>query len=142
MTACNGCGGCCSPVSLAWTQDDVSRMLPTQIDARTRHWVLHELHPLTRREAVAATPWLQGLQTYAVRNGVLVLDRPTYYRCDHYDEDTKMCGDYDNRPQVCRDHPTYRGKVQPGACLPPGCSYRADLGQEVDTEWTPVRLRR
>jgi Fe-S-cluster containining protein len=118
MTACSSCGGCCSPVSLAWTQDDVRRMMPFQIDDRTRRWVLEELHPLTRREA-----------------------RPTYYRCDNYDPGTRQCTAYDDRPGVCRDHPTYGQPVNPGASLPPGCSYRADIGQPVDPDWTPVTLR-
>jgi Fe-S-cluster containining protein len=141
MTACSSCGGCCSPVSLAWTQDDVRRMMPFQIDDRTRRWVLEELHPLTRREAVAATPWLDGKQTYAVKGGRLVMTRPTYYRCDNYDPGTRQCTAYDDRPGVCRDHPTYGQPVNPGASLPPGCSYRADIGQPVDPDWTPVTLR-
>jgi len=28
-----------------------------------------------------------------------------YFKCKHWDEETKLCNDYENRPVMCRDYP-------------------------------------
>ncbi|MGH9094153.1 MAG: YkgJ family cysteine cluster protein [Acidimicrobiales bacterium] len=142
-TVCNGCGQCCDPVSFPFSQADVVKMGPGQIDARTRRWVLHELTPVPRRQAAAEMPWLTGAtMTLPVIDGQYQAGYSSYYRCVHFDRDTRRCGAHADRPPVCRGYPYYgAGRLQPGIKLPYGCSFRADIGQPVDTEWVPVTMR-
>lgn len=39
------------------------------------------------------------------------------YTCRHWDEETRLCGVYDQRPMLCRDYPYGRGCSH-------GCSYQ------------------
>lgn len=40
-----------------------------------------------------------------------------YYRCVHWDEETRLCRIYEDRPQMCRDFPGYGD----GAACEYGC---------------------
>lgn len=154
MTECNGCGGCCNPVALAVTVSEAMALLPTdsaiprrpgeqRIDPRTRQWIIHELTPITKRQAVELRPELEGRRTSIRLGDGTYSPRPTrYYRCRWYEEDTRQCTNYENRPDVCRDYPPF-GPIpegmEPG--MPLTCSYRADYGLPVEP-WTPVALSR
>jgi uncharacterized cysteine cluster protein YcgN (CxxCxxCC family) len=60
--------------------------------------------------------------------------------CDNYDEETRRCTDYENRPDICRRYPWFNGVPVPGAQLPPTCSFRADIGLPVED--VPVQVAR
>lgn len=137
MTDCNGCGSCCDPVTLPWTQRQVQMTLPGSImDAETRRWVLEDLTPISRREGLRRTPWLQreGAVVIAFMGDEVIVDAHSYYDCKHFDRETRRCTNYENRPQPCRDYPWYDGTPTPAAALPGWCSFNADVGREV----TPV----
>jgi Fe-S-cluster containining protein len=34
-------------------------------------------------------------------------DKQRWYRCRHWNERTRLCGIYEERPQMCRDYPGY-----------------------------------
>lgn len=134
MTACNGCGACCSPVALAFTQDDIRRALPAQIDPANRAWVLNDLTPITRREGIRRTGMNGGITTAVVGHGrstEAVLTLTFFYECRHYDDASRTCRAYDQRPPMCADYPWYGMPPEPGKFLPPECSFRADIGQPV-----------
>jgi Fe-S-cluster containining protein len=57
------------------------------------------------------------------------LSETFYFRCRHFDRETRRCTDYENRPAMCRDYPWYGGEPQEAAALPPTCSFRADIGE-------------
>lgn len=155
MTECNGCGGCCNPVALAYSKEQVRWMVPAEsdlpvtrpgevrIDRRTRRWILRELTEIDRAEAERLRPDLAGRVGRARLPDGTYSDEPTrYYRCRWYDDDTRRCMNYDDRPDVCRDYPP-SGPVPPGMepGLPPTCSFRADYGLPV-AEWQPVTIDR
>lgn len=87
---------------------------------------------MSPREAFALAPWLRGRMQ---REGDRLVPS-FYFRCRHFDPDTRRCTDYDNRPAMCRDYPWYGGAVNFSAALPPTCSFRADIG-EVPVAITP-----
>lgn len=133
---CSGCpGACCDPVVLGFTKLEASRM---ELDARTRRWVLEDLTPMPGREARAKAPQLfTGRQMFQA-DGTPILF-PMVYRCRHLDPDTKLCTNYADRPDQCRDFPRYGDPlVRPDAVLPATCVYRTDQG--LTPEPVPVTL--
>lgn len=70
---------------------------------------------------------------------------PFGLRCPRYDQATRRCTDYDNRPPVCRDYPTgYDGFGQPGLIpdLPHECEFWADLRPDIrPAGWYPGLAR-
>lgn len=146
VTECNGCGSCCDPVTLSVSQDDVRRLLPYQVGARTRQWVLEELRPLSRREGLERAPWLKGRQTMQIGpDGKPDFTPSHFYECTNLDPVTRQCNRYDDRPPVCRNFPhDGQARINPGATLAPWCSFRADIGQEVEPQpdWQAVELTR
>jgi Fe-S-cluster containining protein len=119
-----GCAACCDPVALPYTQDE-ARRLP--LDADTRAWVLNDLVPMTRKEALRRQPWLAEI--IAVSTGGAL---PVYFECRHLDRAAMRCSDYDNRPRPCRDYPWDDLLPKPGVALPPSCAFRADIGLPVE----------
>lgn len=146
-TECNGCGGCCDPVTSIFTPSDLARLPPDAVDDRTRRWLLHDLERIPRREGLAASPHLTGggRTTFSMdgRTGQPVVAFSVFYRCRLYDAESRRCTDYDNRPQVCRDFP-FEGRQgaeltewDHAAALPFECSFRADIGQPVTIRSKP-----
>ena len=105
---------------------------------------MHELTRIPRREGLAASPWLTtGKESFALRDGKLDAGYSTFYRCANFDPNSRRCLRYDDRPQVCRDHPRYGSDhVEPAAALPAWCSYRAEQGLPVEPQpdWQHVDL--
>lgn len=132
-STCNGCGSCCDPVSLPFTQDEARRN--TRIEPRTRKWLLEELTPMPRREAREKEPWLF---TTNIHGRFLEDSLPFYYRCKWFDEETRACTNYDDRPEPCRDYPWGDGPPKPNAALAPSCSFREDIGQPVILRTKPA----
>lgn len=63
-----------------------------------------------------------------------------WYTCKHWDEDTKLCGAYEQRPRMCRDFP-YEGTCEHG------CGYTlspADLAvydrDRIEAGWGPLQI--
>lgn len=132
MTECNGCGRCCDPVVLPWTPQLLERTTGI-IDDRTREWALHEIKLLPRREGLARTRGYiaQGGITTALVNGTAVTMFSHFYECQWYDPDTRTCGNYDNRPSVCRGFPWYDDPPDHRKAIPDECEYNLDVGRPV-----------
>ena len=133
MTTCNGCGCCCSPVVLGFTREEARTA--ERLDPRDRWFVAHVLEPIGRREGDALGGFWIGEAERERNTAWEGTDGPSpqrfYYRCPHFDEASRTCTDYNNRPPMCRDFPV-RGKAHPGIDLPPPCSFRADQGLPVE----------
>lgn len=90
--------------------------------------MLIELSPidaLARAEKFDITP-PEGytLETWAENT-------PAMYTCRHWDEDTRLCGIYEDRPKMCRDYP-YDNPCQHDC----NCTYRPD--EAVQEFWRKV----
>jgi Fe-S-cluster containining protein len=137
MTECNCCGSCCSPVVLPFAKFEASRA--KNLDPVTRRWILEDLTPMGPKEAKArGEGWIFDQRK---RVGSLTHTGETIlflYSCRHFDEETRLCTNHDNRPPGCRGYPWKHGVPDPTAALPPTCSYNADVDREV----APVRFIR
>lgn len=128
---CNGCGGCCDPVVLPYSRNEIARALPSEFDdPELRRFVLEDLTPIRRRDGLQRASYLSA--------GVTVLGRPGdpdstflawsfFYECRHYDRENRRCLNYENRPSLCRGYPWYGEPPDPSKALPVECSYREDL---------------
>jgi Fe-S-cluster containining protein len=69
---------------------------------------------------------------------VYSLEHPTArYTCKHFDRETRLCGNYDNRPHMCRDFPGYGSGAK--CCFGCDCTDRrpADELVRASNESTP-----
>jgi Fe-S-cluster containining protein len=140
LTACNGCGACCDPVTLSVTQLEVIRA--KGVSSRTREWILHDLSPMSRREAKAKAGWLWSR---TIGETLIENVMPFFYRCRWFDEESRSCTNYDNRPLPCAGYPWGDQPPRRDAALPPTCSFREDIGKPVEpmpSKWQAVILRK
>jgi Fe-S-cluster containining protein len=119
-------------VTLPYTR--IEAMTLSEIPIEDRRWAARSLRPMSPREAYRLAPWLRGKKHRDGSTGVL--SDPFFFRCIHFDRETRRCTDYENRPAMCRNYPWYGGEPQEAAALPPTCSFRADIG-EVPVAITP-----
>lgn len=134
---CNGCGGCCDPVPLAFTPDLVRRIplrrwLEAGFTERDRDWILNDLTRLPRREGRERAGYMtQGGITYGSVHGEFVAAVTHFYSCRWYDPDARRCTNYENRPSMCSGYPWYGNPPDPLMALPPECGHRVEIGQPV-----------
>lgn len=89
-------------------------------------YILDMLIPLTRRQALARSRRLgyPDPPNYGPKYGL--------FTCKHWDEETRLCGDYENRPAMCRDYPYGRPCER-------GCGYQVErldgAAKEHDSTW-------
>jgi len=131
MTTCNGCGGCCVVLTLGYPQSEVASGV-VRPEARERRFILEELVPISARQAFDRAPWLHGTRSMPSHPRTGFSPLRFYYRCTNYDEETRRCMDWENRPAMCRSFPTEVPTwPSDNFDLPPACSFNADIGRPV-----------
>lgn len=136
MAECNSCGGCCDPVSMPFSQQQLREVGPRAMTSIEDYlFVLNDLTRIPYREGLRKSPhYKQGGVTtvgYGLDGEVLMM-HSVFYECRHFDKDTRRCTNYENRPPLCRDYPWYGDPPDPSKALPLDCSYIEDI---------PVHLR-
>lgn len=38
---------------------------------------------------------------------IVLQENPPHYTCIHFNTETRLCMDYENRPDMCRNYPSY-----------------------------------
>ncbi len=56
------------------------------------------------------------------------------YTCRHWDEETRLCTVYEDRPQMCREYP-YAGRCQHD------CNCKFTAPTNVRTKWAAVNVK-
>lgn len=119
-----GCGACCHPL--------VSPVSPMQI-AMAPAW---DTELVWMRDNTERMPQSEAIRLDRSHRD----DRPVtgmvdgeaapvfFYRCRNYDEATKACTAYDDRPPMCRDYPWYGRLPDPTKAIPNTCGYLRDVG--------------
>lgn len=130
-----GCGWCCDPVALPFTQEYVRNakllQLPTPLDEGTVRWVLEDLTPIPRREGLLRAPYMTGggRTTFAHPvTGEFTMVLTHFFECRHFDRDTRSCSNYEGRPSACRDFPWGGSRPDPQKALPAPCVFLEDIG--------------
>lgn len=146
MTDCNGCGDCCDPVAIVFTQEFVRSLDPKSrreiVGKRSTRWILEELVPIDREVGLAESPHLStGETTFTIEGLGDVKVGTHFYRCLNFDTETRQCRAYDDRPPECAGYPWYEAtpdaydeELKERTPLPARCSYNADLGRPVAVE--------
>lgn len=124
-----GCGACCDPVVLPYTQIEAMSHA-SSFDPEELRWILEDLVPMGRREAKAKFPELFARQSFGVVNGQLIGDTPMFYSCRNLDPETRRCGIYDHRPPACREFPWYGEGPDARKALPAACEFNREVGRE------------
>ena len=113
-----GCTGqCCVAFSPSVTLEQLRD--PEQLAGADRDRLVGMLVPISREEAVARHLRFYPDDPYELTGGVA---DGQYYRCTFWDEETRLCGSYEDRPAMCRRYPSY----DRGDACEYGCGYVDD----------------
>lgn len=135
---CNG--GCCAIFPMP--KGAIENLELGGNGERDSPFILDMLVPLTKRQAVARAKrfglvetvrrWFSGDETW--EGGKTFTEAYDLYTCRHWDEDTRLCTAYANRPDMCREYPYER------ECDHADCCYQAS--KKTRARWRSKRLRR
>jgi len=121
------CGACCDPVLSNYGPYDIATAPAWQTELV---WMRENTDPLPRGETLVRWRELVGAGDRNVvdRDGMII--QPHFYRCHHFDDETRSCTNYENRPPMCRDYPFYGGTHGDNeVALPKTCGYLVDVGR-------------
>ena len=95
MSDCDG--RCCAVFPLP---KDAAELFANGANGPDAAFCLDMIVPLTRRQAVArAARFAYQIPWSRLRRG------QGYFTCRHWDEETRLCTVYEQRPAMCRDYP-------------------------------------
>lgn len=116
--SCGSCDGrCCAVFTFPRPPEDIRRLVESGKGYVDGEFIADMLVPLTREEALErmerfdVQPIVDGVEQTREEWTENCEDRS--YTCRHWDEDTRLCMAYDERPQMCRDYP-YTDSCQHG----------------------------
>jgi Fe-S-cluster containining protein len=125
--ACGGCTGACCAVFIYPDPADIERFARMEDGA----FIADMLIPLDlvsaaeRMEKFGFSYWAdQSLFDWDGRN--LSGDGRRLMTCKHWDQESGLCGVYDNRPMMCREYPYY------------ACDYRCGFSLTFEQMWDRV----
>ena len=114
-------GRCCAAFPLSWEvagPDGIASWYDPDGDPLVeRHFIADMLVPLNLPEAI--TRWTE-LELGPIPKWIEHSPQ-NLYTCRHWDTDTRLCTQYDNRPWLCRAYPYTQD------CQHEGCTYRSPL---------------
>lgn len=90
MNRCAKCGDCCEFIGLGVTLDEVEAdpNFPDR-DFVLEHWTPTEV-PKDKPNPLMSDKCFDGY---------------VWYKCDLFNEKTRLCKDYKNRPEMCKNYP-------------------------------------
>lgn len=115
-----GCPGyCCAAFSITKTLDEIEDLYRAGRLHADDEVIASMLIPLTAEQATERLREFGSPTADLKRNE----DRH-WYTCIHWDEQTRLCSIYENRPRMCRDYPSYKkdGLCDHGCGLKQACS--------------------
>lgn len=136
-TTCNGCGACCDPITYDRSPTEIKQAAASGDEEA--QWMLDNTTPLSVREGTALhRDYSDGTTLLSPdgKGGFTLVGAAFFYACRHFDADTRQCGNYENRPSMCRQWPWYGSPPNPMKFLPTPCSFRADLNKSI----TPIEV--
>lgn len=107
-------GDCCVVFTLPYDYEQVREKMHVIEDGT---FIADMLVPLTKDQAAKRVAELMSATGQAAFEGD---DTKHYFTCVHWDESTRRCGAYDERPRMCRGYP-YGNECQHD-CM--GCSLK------------------
>lgn len=126
MTECACCGDCC--VEFPLNTPERADLFGKRILAEAGRSPAHQYTGRYRKMAA----WMANLEVVSGPFRSKADDKDEVvlrwrYRCPLFNEETRLCGDHANRPQVCRRYPWYGKEPDTGSDLSPRCSFNADV---------------
>lgn len=102
---CIKCGDCCEFIATGFMLDEVINNPDfSERDFILEHWTPVE-PPKENRNPLMSNKCFDGFM---------------WYGCDLFDSETRLCKDYENRPQICRGYPNYH---KPKDLISARCGY-------------------
>ena len=118
-------GKCCAVFYFPYEEEDFkTRALHVKDGA----YIVDMLIPLSAKESA------ERLERFGITgNFDPVKNEGHHFTCRHWDEDTRLCTDYENRPEMCRDYP-YNHECSHG------CDFTA--ADNVRAKWWGIKAKR
>lgn len=90
-------GDCCVAFPVSSTPDDILSFTYPSGNALEAFTILGMIEPISFNEAV------ERRERFEVK--LMPYSGEQYYKCRHWDEMTRLCGKYSERPWMCRNYP-------------------------------------
>jgi len=117
MTDCSKCGDCCTNI---WS------VHPDRFRA-----ILDVVPPLTPNEVLAGN---QATAIFVLEHWTVLEESgrdDAKYKCDMFDEKSRLCMAHESRPPVCSGFPWYGRKPSLSTSISPRCSFNADVRKSL-----------
>jgi Fe-S-cluster containining protein len=110
---CNRCGKCCEAISFAYSLEEMKEYADN--GNKDAVFIIENWVEISEEEAFKINPFLQ-LQIKRFREkGLHKFINGKFYKCNQYNNHSKLCLAHDNKPKVCSDYPFYnRTKLPKG----------------------------
>jgi Fe-S-cluster containining protein len=128
---CECDGRCCALFYFPKTPAEIEAAIETDgaYNGNDGRMIAQMLVPLSREQIE------ERMERFDIPASMVTGDHSNMFTCKHWDEETKLCTVYENRPEMCAAYP-YEKKNGCGYCGAEGGSkkwgggYLAELGQE------------
>lgn len=97
---CGKCGKCCEGIYLPFSMKEIKERLLDQRDGR---FVAENFEQISFEEMSKINPYFASKAKTQYRSS----SELNYFKCNVFDHKTRRCGDYENRPDFCRNYPFY-----------------------------------
>ena len=95
---CGKCGKCCEGIYLPFSMKEIKERLLDQKDGR---FVAENFEQISFEEMSKINPYFVGRCINSQAKDL------NYFKCNVFNYETRRCGDYENRPDFCRNYPFY-----------------------------------
>jgi len=134
---CGKCGKCCEGIYLPFSMKEIKERLLGQKDGR---FVAENFEQISFEEMKEINPYFVSRCVNPQAKDL------NYFKCNVFNHETRRCGDYENRPDFCRNYPFYpysddwleikgEPKLRPAYVLySESCSFQKGLTTETEVE--------
>ncbi len=121
QSLCNMCGRCCRLATTPVPYDELLKLVEEGEQGAIDFLSIFEPYPsieaAREQDPTAVDNIIHELKEF----GKYEEDKTTFYRCKYISDDN-LCGNYENRPELCHRFPS-----SPYAVVPPGCGFEGWL---------------
>jgi Fe-S-cluster containining protein len=137
-----GCSGVCC-AAFPWKRSPAQLVVyPAEAGGSTQaesRYIADMLVPLSPEQAKARHERF-GVGYARTEYGRAVASGRYWYTCKHWNEDTKLCGAYDDRPMMCREFP-YDNECEHGCGQALDDAARAVYDRrQIEDGWGPLEI--
>ena len=104
---CKSCGQCCKAIYLPLSFEEIRDIATKDKTNKDAIYISKNWNEITIEEAKKINPYF--FKKYEKES--IKIHEKHFFVCNSFNSETNKCGDYENRPHVCRGFPFYPHKL-------------------------------